>query len=190
MASKTQIANEALSLLGEVGQISSLSDSSQAAQLANLLFESVVKDISVRGHFTSTITRATLTNTGTSPEYEYNNQYNLPNDPLSLKVLDINYGDIGDYDYSIEGDYLYTDASSVKIKYVGYLTNSGNYDEQLRRAVTYELAARMAKPLTGSSRFAAGFRQEADRIIQDSISLNNQQGKPKQVRANDYLDVR
>lgn len=189
MASKVKIANMALSRLG-IAQITSLTDNTIEAKHMNLIFEEVVKEVSTEGVFTSTINRAVLNKTTNTPDFGFTDEFQLPTDPACLRVLSIDEEETGSYDYRIEGDKLLANISSMEIEYIGYLTNSGDYDEQLKRVIVAKLAADLAYPLTGSAGLADRMYQRYIQEFADAKAVDGQNGSNQVIVTTDLTDLR
>jgi len=190
MASKVKIANLALARLG-VSQITSLTDNTIEAKFCNLLFEEVVKEVSLEGAFSSTINRATLNVTDNTPAFGYDYEFQLPTDPLCLRVLSINEDTPGTYDFRVEGDKLLANISTIKIKYIGYLENSGSYDEALKTAIVAKLAAELAYPLTGSQNVANILYRKYQEELERAKSIDGQNGSSEYIYTTDLTtDIR
>ena len=189
MASKVQICNMALSKLGS-NTITSLTDGTAEAILCNTFFEDLAKRVMVQGSWTSTIRRATLAQTTTTPTYEYTYEYQLPVGPKCLKVLDIDEEVPGTISYRIEGDKLLTDDTSVKLRYIAYLTNSDDYGSLLTEAIESLLASYLCIPITGNSQLAMAFKQEYIEILNNNLAVDGQQGDKPVISTTDLIEVR
>lgn len=189
MSSQVQLCNLALSRIGG-STITSLSDNTNSANLCNTFFDDLADEVMAEGSWTSTIRRAVLARTTTTPAFEFTYEFQLPVDPKCLKVLSINEDIPGTYEYKIEGDKLVTDSDAISIRYIARLTNTSDWDIFLQRAFVTRLAAELAYPLTGDKDKA---KFEFDRYqlqVAEGLALNNQQGSKSMVVANDLIEVR
>lgn len=189
MASKTQICNNALSKIG-VDPITSLTDNTTAAARCNQVYETVAEEVMASGAWTSTIRRATLAQTTNTPEYGYAYEYQLPTDPLCLRVLDVYESETGVWNYKIEGDKLLSDRSSIKIRYVSYIEESGSYDVDLRKAIQFRLASELAYNFTGDRTLAREMYAIYKDIKMEALAANGSQGSPDRTSSSDLEDVR
>lgn len=189
MASKVKIANLALARLG-VKSITSLGDNTLEARMANLVFEDMAKEVMTEGVFSSTIRRVALNATTNTPAYGYSYEFQLPTNPKSLRVISINEDEPGTYDYRIEGDKLLANISTMKVKYVAYLTNSEDYDEMLKKALVARLAAELAYPLTGSSGVSNAMYQRYERELSDCMAVDGQNGSNQYIISSDLTIIR
>ena len=189
MASKVKICNLALARIG-VNPITSLTDNTIEARTCNILYEEIAKEVMTEGVFTSTINRAVLNKTTNTPAFGFTYEFQLPTDPKSLRVLAIDEETTGDHDYRIEGDKLLANISTMEIEYVGYLTDSGSYDEQLKKVIVAKLAADLAYPLTGSAGISDRLYQRYLREFEDAKSVDGQNGSNQYVVSTDLTDIR
>jgi len=190
MASIVQICNLALASIGSAEYITSLSDPTSKATICNLLYEDTAKEVMMAGTWASTVRRANLGLLTTTPEYGYSYEFQLPENPECLKVLDINDLEVGSVDYAIEGSKLLIDQSSVKIRYIAYIEDSGSYDEYLKEAIVAKLASKLAVPVTGDKRLSEAKLIEYTKILEMNLAKNNQQGSIQTVASNDLINVR
>lgn len=189
MASKVQICNMALSKLG-ANSITSLTDGTTESILCNTFFEDLAKRVMVQGSWTSTITRVSLARTTTTPTYDYTYEYQLPVSPKCLKVLDVDEETPGTIDYRIEGDKLLTDESSIKIRYIAYLTNSEDYGVLLTECIEILLAVYLCIPLTGNSQLSIALKEEYMERINNNLAIDGQQGDKPVISNIDLIEIR
>lgn len=189
MASKVGICNLALTKLG-ADVIASLTSGTREAAMCNTLFDDLAREVMVEGAWTSTIRRATLNKVSTAPEWGYDSRFQLPTSPKCLKVLSINDNSPGDYDYRIEGDKLLINASSVKIEYVGEITDTQSYGEFLKQAIVSKLTAELAYPITGDKALAQSLWEKYKVEVRENLAKDGQQGAGIRVISPDLLTVR
>ena len=72
----------------------------------------------------------------------------MPTDPFCLRVLSLDDPDII---FRVEGRKILTDESTIKLKYVGRITDPNAYDTLLIETIAAALAADLAYPLVGSA---------------------------------------
>lgn len=185
MSSKIDICNMALAGLNANRVTDIDTPTTNEEKLCNIFFQALADEVMMEGSWTSAIYRDTLTQTVNTPEFDFLYEYQLPVDPLCLKVLDINFVN-SDYEYVIEGNKLLTDAVSVSIRFIGRNTSVSSWDPMLVRAMTARLRAELASTLTGDTRRAELELQKYIRIRDESLALNNQQGS-KQIYINTTL---
>lgn len=189
MASKVQICNLALARLG-ASRITSLSDNTNEAKLCNLMYDDLAEEVMSEGAWSSTIKRASLAKTTNTPAFGFTDEFQLPTDPFCLRVLAINDLTPGDYDYRIEGDKLLANISTMKIKYIGRLTDTQSYDPMLKRAIVSRLAAELAYPITGNLQTANAMQEIYRLHIVDGLAADGTQGSTEDVFRSDSVDVR
>jgi hypothetical protein len=184
MTSKVTIANMALARLGSGAStriVSLETDNTLAANTVNLLFDTVVDRVAMQGAWTSTVRRAALAMTATTPIFGYAHTFQLPVDPFCLKVLNIEDGS----EFVVEGDKLLTDASTVNIRYIARLTNPEDFDTMLCEAVETLLAAYLAQIVTGNKDAAIALEKRYMALVDINLGLNNQQGSVVVIPSDD-----
>jgi hypothetical protein len=189
MASDTQICNLALLRLG-AASITSLTDNTPEAKLCNILFDDMVDEVIMEGSWSSTIKRVALVKTTNTPAYGFTDEFQLPTSPFCLKVLEINEATTGTYDFRIEGDKLLANVSTVSIKYVARLTNTGEFDPMLKRAIVSRLAAELAYPITGSQSVTKDMFALYKQHVQEGLAIDGTQGSGDQTITPDLHEVR
>ena len=191
MSSAVAICNLALIRVSG-NSIISLTDNTVEGRLCNALFDVLVEEVSMEGEWTSTIKRATLNATTTIPNNEWSKEYQLPTDPLSLKVIEINELRPGSIPFDIEGDKLLTDATEVRIKYIAKITNPQELNVPFRTALISRIAVELLRPITGASqpekdRAFASYKQVE---LVDALASDGQQGSVEKVITSALHDVR
>lgn len=146
MSSDVAIANAALHQLGAT-QITALSEDSKAARILNDRY-AFVRDSVFRSHpWNCLIQRVSIAADSAAPTFEFAKQFTLPTSPYCLRVLGLNDPDII---YKIEGRKLLCDESTIKMIYVGRVTDASVYDIHLQETISAALAHDIAYPLVGS----------------------------------------
>ena len=164
MATETEICNLALAHLGE-DSITSLSDGTPRA-IACALQYPLTRDEVMRSHrWNFLITRAVLTASGTAPAFGFAKKYQLPADCLRVcEVNDSEFGDVNTDAYSIEDNFLLTDATSVNLVYVRQETDTDGYDPLFVRALAIKLAVALSETIRGTTGKTAELLQAYERV--------------------------
>ncbi len=189
MASKVGLCNIALTRLG-ADVIASLTSGTREASICNVLFDELAKEVMAEGAWTSATFRASLNKISTAPEFGFDSRFQLPVSPKSLKVLSINELSPGSYNYKVEGDNLLINASSVKIEYIGEVTDTESYDEYLKQSIVSKLTSELAYPLTGNTGLAKSLWEKYKVELKENLSKDGQQGSGIRVISPDLIDVR
>jgi len=169
--SEVHICNEALSLLG-ASTIISLTAATENARRCNMLYEPT-RDALLRKHrWRFAINRATLAALADGPAYGYDHAFQLPTDPYCLRVLEMYEERENGEDWQIEGRTLVTNSDTARIKYIQRVTDPNQFDESFREALVYELASKLAIPITNSRSLAEAMRLQAELKIAEAIEMN------------------
>ena len=155
MASKVDICNRALLLLGQ-DAIMSINDNSPRARVCFQEFDAALEATLRSYPWPFAVKRAQLARLQLVPKFGYSYYYELPSDNLRIVELSTNSSN-GVYDsgfdsssgyqykkpYQIEDGMIATDADSVNIRYV-YRIPPENLDAQTTEVVSLKLATLLA----------------------------------------------
>lgn len=180
MASKLGIINAALGFLGEP-PLTNLTEGNKLVKVSEIYYD-MSRDCALKAHpWNFAIKRAELTQDATAPVFEFAYRYQLPTE--CLKVLytddDILNRDSGDrWPYKVEGRFLITDLSTVKIKYIARITEEGSYDPEFVIAFATYLAYMMAMSLTEHRNQANDLFVLFKQKVSDARFSESQEGTP------------
>lgn len=183
------LANAALYRCG-ADAVSTLLDNSKSAQLVNHFLFPTVLEVAEVLPWRCLIDRQDMTAEDTlhqpaTGEHAYAEVYDLepvsPMTPVPLRILDIN----GDpkIPFHVEGKYLYTDALSASLRYIGkpifdetggdgnFEVMSPTFDPLLIDAITARLASKLAFRLTQSIELASMMVQEYITILGIAVKV-------------------
>lgn len=158
MASQVQIANRALTKVGE-SRILSLSDDVEAARTLSSVWD-VLRDAEYRmRNWNFTITRASLAALVAAPNWGYTSQYQLPSDCIRVVQVDeyfpgpsmSDYRNSSEAAWQIEGGRILTDLTApLKIRYISRVEDTGLWDALFVEVFACRLAVEIAERLTQS----------------------------------------
>lgn len=150
MASKVQIANRALQLVG-AKRITSLDEDSRNARAVNAAYEPI-KLAELRKHpWVCAVRRAQLAASSTTPAFTKTNAFPLPSDFIRLLPPDpeVNFADL---DWEIEGRSVITnDDAPLNIRYIYDITDTNEMDALLREVIAAKLAEAICEEITQSN---------------------------------------
>lgn len=159
MASAVDIANRALTKLGE-RRILAFTDDTKQARSMNSMF-AIVRDAELRAaRWRFSIKRASLPALVTPPAFGYVRQFQLPADCLKLLEAGDKYPgvDLSDYvqtdnsDFAVEGNAVLTNLEApLLIRYVSQVTDPTLFDACFVEALACRLAFEAAEELTDST---------------------------------------
>jgi hypothetical protein len=189
MSSFVDICNRALQKLG-AERITSLTQDSVNARACNLAFEPV-RDAELRAHpWNFAITRTTLAEDATAPEFGYTAQFTLPSDCLRLLPPDP-ASNITDLDWQIEGRKILTnEVSSLEIRYIKREEDSNQYDSLFTEALACALAMELCEELTQSNTKAQTVREDYKRVMREARKLNAFENISAEQQTDTWLTVR
>ena len=171
MASVVDICNGALNQLGAT-TILSLTEDSKNARLCNSRYTQV-RDGLFRTHPWNCLQkRIELAADTDAPAWGFTSAYTLPADCLRLlKILDY------DSNYKVEGRKILSNASSMKILYIGRITDPNEYDELLRETLSASLAADIAFAVTSNNTTATNMYNLFQDKLKDARFVDSTEGQ-------------
>jgi len=140
--SETRLCNLALSRIGAATIQDVENPTTNEGRHCQRLYPHV-RDSLLRSHWWRFATkRATLSQDTTDPDFEWNNQFDLPNDFLRMKEL---------YDtensYELEGLKLLTDDDTAEIKYIARITDPTKFDPLFAEVLVLKFAIALCMAL-------------------------------------------
>jgi len=190
MASKVDIANEALLMLG-ANSITSFTDNDSNEVLVNRFFDGE-RDAVLRSHrWNCAITTANLASLATAPIIDWAFKFTLPTDPYCLRVLDVRTvsGDIK-LDHAIQGRELLTEESTVDITYIQRLEDATLFDALLHQAIVFRIAWKLAYPITRSHTVMSQMGAMFESIVREARTIDSQEGTPETIVTDALTDLR
>lgn len=171
MTTDTDLANEALALLGET-EISAITDQSSKNARACLKFCAAARvEVLRMGRWNCATKRATLVKLSAMPVAGYTSQFQLPTD--FLRLMDVNGEAVkakSEY-FEIEGRALLTDETKVWIRYIGDI-GIGACDALLQAAMAVRLAGKIAIPLSGRIEQADAMETLFQRRLAEALGID------------------
>jgi len=171
MASVVEICNGSLNQLGAT-TILSLTEDSKNARLCNQRY-SQVRDAVFRSHPWNCLQkRVELAADTTAPAWGFSFAYTLPADCLRLlRILDY------DSNYKVEGRKILSNTSSMKILYIGRITDPNEYDESLRETLSAALGADIAFAVTSNNQTATNMYNLFQDKLKDARFIDSTEGQ-------------
>lgn len=184
MASQVEIANRALTKIGEA-RVLSLSDDLEAARTVNSLWD-VVRDAELRArNWNFAISRTSLPALIPVPAWGFDRQFQLPAD--CLRVLQVgeyfpgpslsDYRSSSEAMWQIEGRKILTDMPApLAIRYVARIEDTGQWDALFVEAFACRLAVELCERLTqsgGKKQIAWDEYREAIRLAVRSDAIES-----------------
>jgi len=186
MASKVDICNLALTQLG-ADRIVAIDEDSENARKMNAVYTRILRS-TLRKHpwnfACKEVTLATLAETPVIDDYTY--VFQLPSDFIRLVKTDLAETD----DYKILGRKIYSNESTLKIKYVYYVEDPNEYDDLFTDTLAARLAAELAFSISGDKALAKLANDIYRDKLREAKTIDSQEETPDQLTANEWLDAR
>lgn len=184
-----QICNNALLLIGDQ-TITSLSQDVPRATILNALYTPTLDEVLRSHNWNFATVRAGmncgLTELSCQPLWDFTYQFELPTgtcNPYCLMVLETNLDAEEpwriEYGCSLGTAYrvLVTDGCQPAITYIGRVDDVSKWDPLFTDAFTYELAYRIAYPLTRNTSLMEWLKKEKEERWQKAKSRDGQEGR-------------
>lgn len=151
-ASKTTIANLALTILGQ-SRISSINDNSKEAEAVSAVYDELREYELRRNLWSFAITTVSLATTGNSPANGRSYEYQLPGDFLRVAPdLKETYGSPAPHDWVIEGRMITSnEPPPLTFRYVKNFDIPAYMDPMFRVGLAAAIAAAICEELTQSN---------------------------------------
>ena len=171
MASVVDICNGALNQLGAT-TILSLTEDSKNARLCNSRFTQV-RDGVFRSHPWNCLQkRVELAQDTATPAWGFKYAFTLPADCLRLlRILDY------DSNYKVEGRKILSNTETMKILYIGRITDPNEYDELLRETLSSALSADIAFAVTSNNTTATNMYNLFQDKLKDARFVDSTEGQ-------------
>jgi hypothetical protein len=187
MASEVEIYNMALLALG-ADQVLAPDENSHGARLAKARFGDV-RDAVLRAHpWNCAIARASLAALSAAPAWGFAYQYQLPQEPYCLRVLELERAEAA---FKIEGRLILTDEGApLKIAFLARNADTQSWDALLTQAVAARLAHEIAYPLTNNAALPERQWRKYLEVLAEARAIDAQEGSAEQVLVEDFLNSR
>lgn len=184
MASTVDICNKALIKIGE-DTIIDLTENSKAARLCNQIYADL-RDTMLREHpWNFAIKRAQLARLTTDPIFEFDAQFQLPSDCLKVLRTDDDLSP-----YRVEGKALLVNSNAVKIEYISRVEDTTMFDSLFVEALSDRIGAHLVYNLADNTQLVQIMEQKALSRIRQARSMDGQEGIPRSVEADQWLNTR
>lgn len=171
MATKTEICNQALVLIGSTFLSDFATDTSKAGQYCRLFYDTTVDELLEMYPWDFALKRKLLTTPLQDvPLWEFDHAYQLPED-----CLDVLETDLQDEVWKQEGRLFLSNNDSVSIIYLARVEDTSLYSTMFRQTLIYLMAAKLAVPVARSDKLATLNYQLAVQTLGQSEHLNSAQ---------------
>ncbi len=189
MSSQIEICNQALSRLG-AKRITSFDDDTLESQQCAAIYDIVAEQVQSQGPWPCNKFRVQLAQSSVKPSFGYAFKYQLPTNPLCLRVLRLNEDTLGDIPYQVENGYILSDEAAISILYIGLVVDTQAYDPFLKNSIVDHLVAELAYKLTGQQAMTQqAFKYAADRL-EHYLNIASVQGSTDDWPSDAFINVR
>lgn len=177
---QVSIANSALIKVG-ADTISSITEDVKRARLVRALWDQIRDEVMAAHPWNFAIKRVTLVPTSTTPEFEYDFEFDKPND--CLRILDEEYSDT---DYVVEGTKILSSEPSLNFRYVYRNTDESSWSPGFGESMAWRLAREMAYPLAQSTQLLQLCDSQYRASLAEARYLDGAEGVNKNLVIDDW----
>jgi biotin carboxylase len=187
--SDVALCNRFLTRIG-ANQIQSLTEDTKQGRVINANYEWLRDDVNATHAWNFAIKRATLAeDAGATPNHGPVRAFTLPEDLLGFITEE---GEIVGLDepYRIEGDFLVTDAGTVKIDYVARIEDLNKWSSMAKEALIARLQAELTFSITDNASATDTFRQIYQQKIDMAGAYNGAESTPREFIVDTWVESR
>lgn len=151
----------------------------------------IARDLTMRAHPWNFAMRRDLIAVAGTPAFGWSYAYNLPNDPVCLRVWEIGERPAKDIPHTIEGRQLLTNmAGPLPIRFIGRIIDASLWDPLYCQALGLHLAHSVCFKLTSNLNLEASLRKKALDFLRLAQSIDGQEGTSDDEYEGDLLASR
>lgn len=187
LLSDISICTNALLKIG-ANSISSFEDGTVEAEVAFNLYPIVKSGLLSAYPWNFATDTKTLPKCSENPISDYKNAFQLPSDFLRVVSAGVGNSSKG-IEYKIVGDKLYTNLSSVILKYI-YSPKEEDFPPYFIESLIAKLACEFCIPITESTSRAEMLKKFSDELFQKARVLDSQQDTPDKFEDFSLVEIR
>ena len=183
MTTKVELANQALLMIG-ANSITSFEENTTTARRIRSVYDSSRKALLRLHPFQCATKRIKLAPLSTQPEFEYSNQFQLPDD--LIRIINTNTEE-----YAVETDKLLSNSDQLNLVYVFDNKNEETYDSLFIECLVLYLASKITKATTGSQGTSDSYYMQCQELIKQAKAVQAQEIPSQQFfKDSDYSLIR
>lgn len=191
--SETSLCNMALVKMGGK-KINNVETGTSVEAITCRLHYEQARDSLLRSHYWRFASaRSELTQDSTDPDFEWDNQFKLPDDFLRLKsIYDTTLVDNTRHSFAIEGQRLLTNDNTMEIRYIKKVTDVTEFDPLFIEVLILQLALKLIGSLAGGHPKLQDIIQRELKALMPSVRALDRQETDGKGRADQFTwaDVR
>ncbi|WP_353170869.1 hypothetical protein [Acinetobacter rudis] len=174
---KVSICNMALNQIG-AKSIQSFDDHTDNARRCAVLYDQTRKALLRMHPWSCAKKRAQLAPVSTHPVFDYAHAFRLPSDFVRLY-------DTGSTNFEIEDSHILSNLNVINLTYIYDNNNEDTWDSLLVEAMTYYMAHKLGKAITGSNAESDSAWQSLQMLLKQARAINGQE-RPSQDFSSNY----
>jgi hypothetical protein len=191
--SKVDICNLALGHLGNYGSINNIDTPVTQKETTFALWYDISRQMVLKSSMPNfALARRIVAETSISIPFGYSNAYEYPSD--CLRVL--GFGDVDeklDYDYTIEGGYIYTDGDwddGLELRFIRDVEDVSAFSPEFTLLLSYQLAANVALSITQDVNKKLAMESLVLSKMSEASGLNSMENRPIKISRSMFKEAR
>lgn len=184
MITSVTICNSALLKLG-ADKISSLSETTRAATVCNALYAYLRDEVMSSSPWKFAIKRAIFTPTGTTPDFGWDNEYDIPSDCLRLLTADDSH-----IEWVQEGEKILSNETTLNMTYIFQNTDESSWSPLFAESLAWRLCMELSLALTQSTTMRDLAEKSYQKSLDQARSVNAVIGMQPVLIADVWSDAR
>lgn len=182
--SVTEIARNALNLLGDNIEITSLDDGTKQANHVKLVFNRCLDEVLRAYPWTFALKRYALAHTDEKPTYGYEKIFVYPSD--CLRIVEVE----GNIPFTVEGNRIYANTDIFKFK--GIFRNSipSQYSSDFVVLLSYLIASEICVAICGDYSLKNNLYQQYQGLLENAKTCNSFENSMRSYTVHGFLDSR
>jgi hypothetical protein len=192
-ATPTDIANLALILIGEQPIMSIDTPTDKQGRTCKAMFEFAKRAAFTAHPWGCLVKRELLPKTGSTPKFEFENEYRLPSDCLRLfQIIDPLTGQTTNETFKVEGDTILTNMGApLQIRYIKDTSDFSSLPPHVYDVLVHTLALRITLPITAKSTIYNAMKNTLKELLDEASFTDSTVDTPDQPKnADEFGDAR
>lgn len=187
MTSKTDICNRALIKLGKATIRDINTDETPQGTLCKAVYVSMLDEVLRQAEWNFAVSRQALNKDASgSPLYEWSYRYILPTIPPLVKIISVE----NNVPFKIEGNFLVSNADTIKLKYIGRIDDPNLYDPLFINVLVLRIAYEISFALTSQTSLGDNIYKQYLLALEEAKNQNSQDDNETPIQDYTWTNAR
>lgn len=187
MTSKTDICNRALIKLGKATIRDINTDETPQGTLCKAVYVSMLDEVLRQAEWNFAVSRQALNKDASgSPLYEWSYRYILPTIPPLVKIISVE----NNVPFKIEGNFLVSNADTIKLKYISRIDDPNLYDPLFINVLVLRIAYEISFALTSQTSLGDNIYKQYLLALEEAKNQNSQDDNETPIQDYTWTNAR